>query len=365
MKVLITVPRLSLPGGVANYYRTLRSHLDADKVYLEIGRVPGEQGRWRKACRLLGDYWRFHRLLSGCAFDLVHINPSMDRHAMLREALLILIAKAHGCRVLVFYRGWHPEALAAIHRRFPRLFQRIYGRADASIVLAREFREILHAMGVPEPIFLETTVVDDQVFITAGASDRAAAGDSCNILFLSRLDAGKGVPEALAAFAELQVRRPDARLTIAGDGPERAVAEQDVARRRLANVRFLGHVSGPDKARAFREADIYLFTSLAEGMPNSVLEAMAFGLPVVTRPVGGIRDFFEEGRMGFAVDSLDASAFAERLQHLADDPQLRMRIGACNREFAASRFSASRVAARLLAIYAQVVVAATDRKPEP
>ncbi|MCL4776362.1 MAG: glycosyltransferase family 4 protein [Gammaproteobacteria bacterium] len=353
MKVLITVPRLSLPGGVANYYRTLRSYLDADKVYLEIGRVPGECGRWRKLCRLLGDYWRFHRLLSVGSFDLVHVNPSMDRHAMLREALLILIAKAHQRRVLVYYRGWHPDALAAVHRRFPRLFRRIYGRVDASIVLAREFREVLHGLDVSEPIFLETTVVDDQVFATA--SDRAAARDSCNILFLSRLDTGKGVPEALAAFAELQLRRPDARLTIAGDGPERAAAEQEVARRRLANVRFLGHVSGPDKARVFREADIYLFTSLAEGMPNSVLEAMAFGLPVVTRPVGGIRDFFEDGRMGFAIDSLDARVFAERLQHLADDPQLRMRIGANNREFAASRFSASRVAARLLSIYEQVV----------
>ena len=82
---------------------------------------------------------------------------------------------------------------------------------------------------------------------------------------------------------------------------------------------------------------------------------MAFGLPVVTRPVGGIRDFFEEGRMGFAVDSTEPTDFAEPLARLADDPALRSAIGSYNREYAASRFGASRVAARLLDIYGEVV----------
>lgn len=358
MKVLITVPRLAMPGGVSNYYRTLRSHLDADKVYLEIGGIPGERGRWRKLRRMLGDYWRFHRQLSQGGFDLVHVNPSMDLLSVFRDALFILIAKAHRHPLLVFYRGWIPAAETAVRNRFPRLFRRIYGKADASIVLAEEFHRVLRDLGIPGPFFLETTVVDDAVFTAAGETGPAAQGGLFRVLFLSRLDTGKGVPEALAAFAELQAHHPQASLTIAGDGPERSTAEREVTRRGLARVRFLGHVAGRDKTRAFQESDAYLFTSLAEGMPNSVLEAMAFGLPVVTRPVGGIRDFFEEGRMGFAVDSRDAGLFAERLAHLAGDPTLRARMGAYNREYAARRFSASQVTARLLAIYDQVAAPA-------
>jgi len=361
MKVLITVPRLAMPGGVSNYYRTLRSHLDADKVYLEIGGIPGERGRWRRLGRLLGDYWRFHRLLATGGFDLVHVNPSMDLLSIYRDALFILIAKAHRHPLLVFYRGWIPAAEAAVRNRFPGLFRRIYGRADASIVLAEEFHRTLRGLGVPEPFFIETTVVDDAAFTAAGRSGEAGGNDGFRVLFLSRLDTGKGVPEALAAFAELQARHPDASLTIAGDGPERAAAEREVAHRGLARVRFIGHVAGADKARAFQQADAYLFTSLAEGMPNSVLEAMAFGLPVVTRPVGGIRDFFEDGRMGYAVDSPEPGPFAERLAQLAADPALCTRIGACNREYAERRFSASRVSARLLAIYDQVAAPAARR----
>jgi glycosyltransferase involved in cell wall biosynthesis len=173
-------------------------------------------------------------------------------------------------------------------------------------------------------------------------------------LYLARLDTGKGLPEAIEAFAGLQQRYPSVSLTVAGDGPERAAAELDVSRRGLREVRFLGHVSGTAKARAFQQADIYLFTSLAEGMPNSVLEAMAFGLPIVTRPVGGIRDFFEDGRMGYATDSSDPGDYTELLGRLVSNPELCATMGQYNRAFARQRFAASVVAARLLTIYAQV-----------
>jgi glycosyltransferase involved in cell wall biosynthesis len=165
---------------------------------------------------------------------------------------------------------------------------------------------------------------------------------------------GKGLPEAIDAFATLQRLCPDVSLTVAGDGPEREAAEEDVLRRGLSSVTFLGHVAGDAKRRAFAEADIYLFMSLSEGMPNSVLEAMALGLPIVTRLVGGIRDFFEDGRMGFATDSPNPADYAELLAGLLRAPELRERMGQYNREFARRRFAAPVVAARLLAIYAQV-----------
>lgn len=357
MKVLLTVPRLDMPGGVSNYYRTLRGCLDADKVYLEIGSRPGETGKLRKLRRLLTDYWRFYRALSQGSFDLVHVNPSMDRYAIWRDALFILIAKTFGYPVVVHFRGWIPSVESAVRERFPALFRFAYGKADATIVLAEEFRRGLLQLGVPEPFFLETTVVGDHLF-PAADSPVETTGRACNVLFLSRLDTGKGLPEAIRAFAVLQATRPQARLTIAGDGPDRKAAEREVTRLGLANVTFLGHVTGEVKDQTFQQADIYLFTSLAEGMPNSVLEAMAHGLPVVTRPVGGLRDFFEEGRMGFAPDSMDPAVFADALRRLANDPQMRTTMGAYNREYARQRFSASQVARRLLDIYTQVVAGA-------
>jgi glycosyltransferase involved in cell wall biosynthesis len=360
MRVLIAAPRLAMPGGVANYYQTLRPYLDAQKVYFELGAIPGETGRWQKVRRLLSDYWRFHRLLGQQHFDLVHINPSMDPHALLRDGLLLLLARLHRRRVLVFYRGWFPHVAAHVRQHHARLFRMVYGQADANIVLAAEFRSALAEMGVSPPTFIETTVVDDAVFASDAALgatvvEPRSASEKCRILYLGRLDTGKGLPEAIEAFARLQQRYPSVSLTVAGDGPARATAERDVSDRNLHDVHFLGHVAGAAKVEAFRQADIYLFTSLAEGMPNSVLEAMAFGLPIVTRPVGGIRDFFEHGRMGYATDSRDPGDYTELLCRLVGNPDFRQSMGQYNRQFAHQRFAASIVAERLVAIYARIV----------
>jgi glycosyltransferase involved in cell wall biosynthesis len=148
------------------------------------------------------------------------------------------------------------------------------------------------------------------------------------------------------------------RLTIAGDGPERQQAEDVVRRRNLEGVRFLGYVEGEAKIKAFLQSDIYLFpTRYGEGMPTTVLEAMAYGLPIVTRSVGGLVDFFENERMGFITDSQDPCELARLLQRLAMDADMRRKMGAYNRCYAAEHFRASAIATKLEAIYARVIAA--------
>jgi glycosyltransferase involved in cell wall biosynthesis len=117
-------------------------------------------------------------------------------------------------------------------------------------------------------------------------------------------------------------------------------------------VTFPGDLRGDAKRRVFETADVFCFpTSYGEGMPNAVLEAMACGLPVVTRPVGGLADLFEDGRMGFSTTSRDPAVLAGLLARLVQSPARRLEMGAYNRDYAFRRFRASVVAARLAAIY--------------
>lgn len=363
MKVLITVPRLDMPGGVANYYRTLRGYLDADKEYFEIGRVPGEAGRWQELRRLVSDYRRFHRRLAGGNFDLVHLNPSLVWRSVIRDGLLLLIAKLRGRKVLVFFHGWESSCETAIRRRFLWLFRLVYGQADGLVVLGEIFRKALVELQITAPIFRTTTVANDVASGNGGLIDDAHQADAASasdqkpfsILFLSRLDKGKGLAEAIEAFALLSRRMANAEMVVAGDGSERSSAENTVRDRGIDGIRFVGYVDGAEKDLAFRSADIFFFpTFYGEGMPISILEAMTYGLPVVTRPVGGIPDFFEDGRMGYALDSRSPADFAEVLLRLAQDRGLCARIGSYNREYAARHFSAPRVAERLVDIYREV-----------
>jgi glycosyltransferase involved in cell wall biosynthesis len=354
--VLIALPCLEQPGGVANYYRTLRPLLDERKVFFEVGKRPGEAGTGAAFRRLLRDYWRFHRALSRDSFDLVHLNPSLVPLSLLRDALFLLIAKAHRRLVLVFFRGWDPACEATIRRRCPWAFRSVYGVANAVIVLAEEFRRSLRSLGISAPIFVETTVAADSSFeepvrAAHGVSDELG---QCRVLYLSRLDRNKGLLEAIDALERLRADFPRVTLTVAGDGPERASAEATVRERGIPGVTFLGHVDGVAKSHAFGSADIFLFPTFAEGMPNAILEAMAHGLPIVTRAVGGLADFFDDGRMGYITESRDPAVFAQLVGRLASDPELRASIGRYNREYAHAHFKASVVASRLETIYDEV-----------
>lgn len=364
MKVLITVPRLALPGGVANYYKSLRPFLDADKVYFEVGSTPAQKGVWAGIGRLIADYRNFDQLLRANSFDLVHINPSLVWGSVIRDGVLLLIARRHGCKVLVFFRGWETSCETSIRRYFLSLFRRTYGGADAFVVLGEEFRQALITMGINAPIYRSTTVANNAIFATMTSSEtsRPHDGESASeekpftILFLSRLAKGKGLTEAIEAFAHLKAHRTNIALMIAGDGPERSNAEKLVRDRDLSGVRFIGHVDGAEKDLAFRTADAFFFpTFFGEGMPNSVLEAMAYGLPVVTRNVGGLRDFFESGVMGYCTDSGDPATFAGLLDRLIADPEMRHRFGEYNRQYALTHFAAPAVSKKLQEIYAQVV----------
>ncbi len=358
-RVLITTPNLELPGGVANFYRVLRRHLDTSRVYFPVGPAPGEAGALHAVARLAADSWRFHRQLSTRAYRLVHLNPSLVPRALLRDGLLALIARMHKCPTLVFFHGWDPGTQALVHARFARLFRFVYGGVDGIVVLASEFRQVLRKLGVAAPVFLETTLVDDGIWSEQPAP-RSCEGDSraVNLLYLSRLERGKGLLETLEAFDLLRRRHPCVTLAVFGEGPDRPAAEALVRDRRMAGVTFHGHVEGRAKAEAFLAADVYVLpTSYAEGMPTSVLEAMAYGVPVVIRPVGGLKDFFEDGRMGYWTESLEPAVLASLMEKLVVDPERRREIGQYNQSFARERFSASRVAARLEDHYRRLTAA--------
>jgi glycosyltransferase involved in cell wall biosynthesis len=89
-------------------------------------------------------------------------------------------------------------------------------------------------------------------------------------------------------------------------------------------------------------------------MPISLLEAMAYGLPAITRPVAAVRDFFEEGKMGILVESLDPADYANALERLLTDRELRFKIGTYNHDYARNRFRAQEVARNMLQLYQDI-----------
>ncbi len=366
MKVLIlhTDPRDM--GGVATFYRKLTDKFTLPVGHFVVGRRPGERGVLAKARRLLGDYGRFVRTLRESPCEIVHANPSLDRKSFLRDGLFLILARLARKPTVVTF---HQSQEALLQRRGRWLFRRLYGKTNHFIVLSKSLENALRSWGFTQPVHREVTLIDDAVlegFQIQRAVDERQRAPGRRILFLSRLHRDKGIYETLKALSILQTRYPDLGLVVAGDGNELQGAQSFVRTRGMANVEFTGYIRGEALISLFKSAYLYcLPTYYPEGLPSTVIEAMAFGLPVVTRPVGGIADFFKNGEHGFSTTSREPAVIAELIEKLLTDEALYRHISSLNYKYGQKHFLASRAALRLEQIYTTLMTPPPDGSPTP
>jgi glycosyltransferase involved in cell wall biosynthesis len=361
MKVLLTTVGLARRGGVAAFYRSLRKEFSPAVEYFVVGARSDHEIPPVYLVRGIADAIRFYRTLARGGYHLVHLNPSLDFKAVIRDGMNLLIARRFPVKIVVFIHGWKEPFYRVLSSWWSAAFRAVFSRADVMLVLASEFKEHLRSLGFTNPIFVETTVVDSGFLAAcpAEALERKqfrSVGEGLRILCLSRVEKAKGIYEALGVYELLRAKYPALSLTVAGEGSELLAARTYVTSRRLEGVEFTGYVQGADKERLFMESDIYLFPSHTEGMPQSLLEAMSFGLPVVTRAVGGVPNFFQDGTMGHITDSLDPAVLASLVERLIVAPGLRRSMGQFNHAFARERFTAEGMARRLEALYASMLV---------
>jgi glycosyltransferase involved in cell wall biosynthesis len=360
MKVMIVGPDRQDPGGVANYYNAVFPRLGDNEVtpyYLAIGSTYAGSG----VKHIITDQIRYWKALSEYKPDLVHLNPSLDLKSYLRDGLFIWQAKLRNRLVLVFFRGWNESLERTVSGSLRWFFQCTYARADAFIVLASKFSDRLRGWGVQTPIILGTTTVADELlegFSMDLKAEDLRQSQPVQLLFLGRLEKEKGVMDVLEAVTQLLEEGAEIALTIAGDGPMMNEVQQVVARldRYRDKIRVIGYVRGSAKQDVLRSHHIYCFpTQYMEGMPNSVLEAMAFGMPIVTCPAGGIADFFEDKKMGVLLPDRESGGIKTAIISLISERNRLAEIGRYNHEYAKTRFLASCTAQSLRTYYKSVV----------
>lgn len=192
------------------------------------------------------------------------------------------------------------------------------------------------------------------------APERSDTGP--NLLFVGRLTPIKGLRVLMDAFAAAREIRPDLRLTLVGDGDDRAHLEKLAAPMGDA-VRFLGFQSQDGVARALAEADALVLPSFAEGLPVVLMEALAAAKPVICTQVAGVGELVENGVSGFIVPASDVESLTARILELAEDPERRRRMGAAGREKVRAEFDIRLEAARIGSLFAGTDAGKT--RPDP
>ena len=255
---------------------------------------------------------------------------------------------------------------------FRRLEQGLARSTDALIAVSPEVRDDLVALGVApaEKIAVIRLGLDLDQRLAAAPGAAQALRDGLDVpegrflvSWLGRMTEIKRVDELLHAFARLRAGGADADLLLVGDGPLRPELEALASAIGIGDrCHFVGFRS--DVGAVYQASDVVALTSANEGTPVTMIEAQAAGRPVVSTDVGGVRDIVSDGVSGFVVPPGDIDAVAERLRALADDPDLRERLGAAGTS-ARERYSVPRLVHDVDVLYRELLERVPDSRRSP
>lgn len=329
--IIMVGPSVEARGGVSTVVRELIAGGIGE--YCDFKYIPTvvDGSRLRKLLKAIIAYIEFSLLLP--KYDIVHIHMSL-RASFARKRLFFKKAKRLGKPVVLhIHEGEFANLFSNASEKKRAQIIDLLVKADSLIALSEEwgsfFSEITN--GEASVIVLHNGIVLPEV-ASCSKSDP-------NVLFLGRLDARKSPDVLLRASKTIIDKHPNIILHFCGDG------EIDKSRKLAsslgidANCEFHGWLVGQELEAIMRDCGIFCLPSKNEGMPMSLLEAMARGFAVIVTPVGGIPQVVEDHVNGLLCEVDDVASFSRALDELVDDQELRLRLGNAARTTIEESFS--------------------------
>ncbi len=239
--------------------------------------------------------------------------------------------------------GFQPYDLALFHKLLGPIIRLLWRHAAATIANSAGLQALGQKFAPELPIGVIPNGVNASTFHPA-TEERATPGP-VRLLFVGRVVFQKGLDVLFRALAALPTEL-DWELEIIGDGDARPALTLEAAQLGIApRITFSGWQDRALIAERYRAADLFVFPSRDEGMPNVVLEAMASGLPIVATAIAGSEELVRDGENGHLVPPESAPALTDALARLIAQPETRRAMGRTSRERIEREYTWSRVAA--------------------
>ncbi len=248
----------------------------------------------------------------------------------------------------------------ARHYRLLRPFiRRLWHDADATVAVSNGLREYASETAPDLPIEVIPNAIELSVFTPPR---QRQSGGPIRLLFVGRFNAFKNVEMLLETVSQLiQTGVDNLELQLVGEGERRSNLERLVVEKGLTRyVRFLGWVDRKNLVELYRQADVFVTATTWEGMPNTVLEAMACGLPVVGTRAAGLAELVREGVNGYLVDINDSVTMVNHIADLIENPYERQRMGKESRKISEREFAWESIAEQYEAIYRRLCAEKTE-----
>jgi glycosyltransferase involved in cell wall biosynthesis len=325
IRLLIVAPSLNILGGQAVQAKFLYEHLREEPRF-EVSFV-AHNPRLPGPFRLLQKIKYVRTIVTSLLYcinllrevpkhDVLHVFSASYFSFLLAPTPAIFVARFFKKKVILNYRSGEAEDHL---RSWPRTAVPIIRLADQLIVPSRYLVEVFRKFGLHAHA-IANMIDHDRFKFRERLPVRPVFLSNRNLYPLYN------VACIVKAFARIQQKFPDAKLTIAGNGSQRPALEALVRDLKLRNVDFRGHVRPEKMSELYDEADIFLNSSNIDNMPGSILDSFAAGMPVVTTSAGGITCIVEHERTGLLVPRNDHEAMASCAIRLLESPEFAATI---------------------------------------
>ncbi len=265
---------------------------------------------------------------------------------------VLLAARQTRLPTVVSIQGGDGHWVGTCCRTHQQAITTVLDHAGAVLIGSASFRdEVTGLHGTDPSRFTIVPGATDTARFTPGSCPLGALQTPPVLLFHGRVDARKGVLDLLAALPD------DARLVVSGIGPDLDAA------RALADGRttFLGYTPPQDAPAVYRSADAFVSPTYSEGLSNTILEAMASGLPIVSTNSVGVVDCLRDGQNGLLHEPGDVAGLRKAIDHLLGDAPLRARLAAAALDEVRERYSWPVLARRVEQVYETLAGTRPDR----
>ena len=284
---------------------------------------------------------------------IVHIHGA-SKGSFYRKYIFFILAR-YGFRKKVIYHI-HGAMYHLFYQRASSFEQKrikhFINSADCLIVLSDWWKNFFEKEFTPH----EIRVIPNIVKATEREEVAHSVSSPLKFLFLGRIGERKGVYDLLEVLGQHRAELADRyKLALGGDGEVKKLQKLIKDYRLEDSVQYVGFVTGHQKKQLMKSADVYILPSYHEGLPISILEAMSFGMPIISTGVGGIPEVVQPHQNGLLVSAGDQTAIFEAIRFFLDHPEKIKEYGARSYDMVARKYFPKPVMESLAALYEELL----------
>lgn len=340
-KVLIVATSPYTRGGITAVIKTQQEGEQWDRFHCKWIGYHVDRAAWIKV--LYYAYAIVRYCLNLPLYQIVHYQFSLQTDAK-RSYYFFKIAKLLGKKTII-----HLHCGDQLPEIWSPMYEEMFTRCDMVLVLSpsikRKVEEYIGTNHRVEVLFNPCPTIETITPFEKREKE---------ILFAGTLNSNKGYADLIRGFAKIAKKHPDWKVVFAGNGQ----VEQAKALAQSLGVenqcQFLGWVNGEQKDSAFRRASVLCLASYQEGFPMAVLDAWAYGVPVVSTPAGGLIDIIQEGKNGLLFEAGNTDQMAEKFDRIISDDTLRKDIVGESRMMAYTTFNIKTINNQLGDLYEEL-----------